>query len=140
MIKQLAQGYMQSNMMDPEILFIIYNSKSLTEMRELAMKSIREKKLENNQLQQLQQQLEQAQQQQQEMQKQLEASTKKIAMLNEKKLNIEQQNNQLGYYKIEKDAELRNRELDIMEQKNKLEMAQLFDSNPNNDEVDHRRL
>jgi hypothetical protein len=143
MIKQLAQGYMQSNMMDPEILFIIYNSKSLTEMRELAMKSIREKKLENNQLQQLQQQLEQAQKQQQEMQKQLEASTKKIAMLNEKKLNIEQQNNQmdqeLGYYKIEKDAELRSRELDIMEQKNKLEMAQLFDANPNNDEVDHRR-
>lgn len=144
MIKQLAQGYMQSNMMDPEILFIIYNSKSLTEMRELAMKSIREKKIENNQLQQLQQQLEQAQQQQKEMQKQLEASTKKIAMLNEKKLNIEQQNNQmdqeLGYYKIEKDAELRNRELDIMEQKNKLEMAQLFDTNPNNDEVDHRRV
>jgi septal ring factor EnvC (AmiA/AmiB activator) len=144
MIKQLAQGYMQSSMMDPEILFIIYNSKSLTEMRELAMKSIREKKIENNQLQQLQQQLEQAQQQQKEMQKQLEASTKKIAMLNEKKLNIEQQNNQmdqeLGYYKIEKDAELRNRELDIMEQKNKLEMAQLFDSNPNNDEIDHRRV
>lgn len=144
MIKQLAQGYMQSNMMDPEILFIIYNSKSLTEMRELAMKSIREKKIENNQLQQLQQQLEQAQQQQKEMQKQLEESTRKIAMLNEKKLNIEQQNNQmdqeLGYYKIEKDAELRSRELDIMEQKNKLEMAQLFDTNPNNDEVDHRRV
>jgi hypothetical protein len=144
MLKQLAQGYMQSSMMDPEILFIIYNSKSLTEMRELAMKSIREKKIENNQLQQLQQQLEQAQQQQKEMQKQLEASTKKLAQLNERKLNIEQQNNQmdqeLGYYKIEKDAELRSRELDIMEQKNKLELAQLFDSNPNNDEVDHRRV
>jgi hypothetical protein len=143
MLKQLAQGYMQSSMMDPEILFIIYNSKSLTEMRELAMKSIREKKIENNQLQQLQQQLEQAQQQQKEMQKQLEASTKKLAQLNERKLNLEQQNNQmdqeLGYYKIEKDAELRSRELDIMEQKNKLEMAQLFDTNPNNDEVDHRR-
>ena len=143
MLKQLAQGYMQSSMMDPEILFIIYNSKSLTEMRELAMRSIREKKLENNQLQQLQQQLEQAQQQQKEMQKQLEASTKKLAQLNERKLNLEQQNNQmdqeLGYYKIEKDAELRSRELDIMEQKNKLEMAQLFDANPNNDEVDHRR-
>ena len=144
MIKQLAQGYMASNLMDPEILFIIYNSKSLTEMRELAMKSIREKKLENNQLQQLQQQLEQAQQQQKEMQKQLEASTKKVTQLNERKLNIEQQNNQmdqeLGYYKIEKDAELRSRELDIMEQKNKLELAQLFDSNPGNDEVDHRRI
>ena len=144
MIKQLAQGYMQSNMMDPEILFIIYNSKSLTEMRELAMKSIREKKIENNQLQQLQQQLEQAQQQQKEMQKQLEESTRKIAMLNEKKLNIEQQNNQmdqeLGYYKIEKDAELKNRELDIIEQRNKLEAAQLLDNNPNNDEVVNNRI
>jgi len=80
----------------------------------------------------------------QQMQKQLEASTKKIAMLNEKKLNIEQQNNQmdqeLGYYKIEKDAELKNRELDIIEQRNKLEAAQLLDNNPNNDEVVNRRI
>ena len=64
-------------------------------------------------------------------------------MLNEKKLNIEQQNNQmdqeLGYYKIEKDAELKNRELDIIEQRNKLEAAQLLDNNPNNDEVVNRR-
>jgi hypothetical protein len=37
-------------------------SKSLTEMREAAIKSLREKKAENNQLQQLQQQLEEAQQ------------------------------------------------------------------------------
>ena len=77
------------------------------------------------------------------MQRQLEASTKKLAQLNEKKLNIEQQNNQmdqeLGYYKIEKDAELKNRELDIIEQRNKLEAAQLLDNNPNNDEVVNRR-
>jgi hypothetical protein len=78
------------------------------------------------------------------MQKQLEQSTKKLAQLNEKKLNIEQQNNQmdqeLGYYKIEKDAELKNRELDIIEQRNKLEAAQLLDNNPNNDEVVNRRV
>jgi hypothetical protein len=77
------------------------------------------------------------------MQKQLEQSTKKLAQLNEKKLNIEQQNNQmdqeLGYYKIEKDAELKNRELDLIEQRNKLEAAQLLDNNPNNDEVVNRR-
>jgi hypothetical protein len=66
-----------------------------------------------------------------------------LAQLNEKKLNIEQQNNQmdqeLGYYKIEKDAELKNRELDLIEQRNKLEAAQLLDNNPNNDEVVNRR-
>ena len=143
MIKQLAMQFAGSNLVDPETLFIMATSKSLTEMREAAIKSLREKKAENNQLQQLQQQLEEAQQNMQQMQKQLEQSTKKLAQLNEKKLNIEQQNNQmdqeLGYYKIEKDAELKNRELDIIEQRNKLEAAQLLDDNPNNDEVVNRR-
>lgn len=143
MIKQLAMQFAGSNLVDPETLFIMATSKSLTEMREAAIKSLREKKAENNQLQQLQQQLEEAQQNMQQMQRQLEASTKKLAQLNEKKLNIEQQNNQmdqeLGYYKIEKDAELKNRELDIIEQRNKLEAAQLLDNNPNNDEVVNRR-
>lgn len=144
MIKQLAMQFAGSNLVDPETLFIMATSKSLTEMREAAIKSLREKKAENNQLQQLQQQLEEAQQNMQQMQKQLEQSTKKLAQLNEKKLNIEQQNNQmdqeLGYYKIEKDAELKNRELDIIEQRNKLEAAQLLDSNPNNDEVVNNRI
>ena len=144
MIKQLAMQFAGSNLVDPETLFIMATSKSLTEMREAAIKSLREKKAENNQLQQLQQQLEEAQQNMQQMQKQLEQSTKKLAQLNEKKLNIEQQNNQmdqeLGYYKIEKDAELKNRELDIIEQRNKLEAAQLLDNNPNNDEVVNRRV
>ena len=143
MIKQLAMQFAGSNLVDPETLFIMATSKSLTEMREAAIKSLREKKAENNQLQQLQQQLEEAQQNMQQMQKQLEQSTKKLAQLNDKKLNIEQQNNQmdqeLGYYKIEKDAELKNRELDIIEQRNKLEAAQLLDNNPNNDEVVNRR-
>ena len=144
MIKQLAMQFAGSNLVDPETLFIMATSKSLTEMREAAIKSLREKKAENNQLQQLQQQLEQAQQNMQQMQKQLEQSTKKLAQLNEKKLNIEQQNNQmdqeLGYYKIEKDAELKNRELDIIEQRNKLEAAQLLDNNPNNDEIVNNRI
>lgn len=143
-IKQLAMQFAGSNLVDPETLFIMATSKSLTEMREAAIKSLREKKAENNQLQQLQQQLEEAQQNMQQMQKQLEQSTKKLAQLNEKKLNIEQQNNQmdqeLGYYKIEKDAELKNRELDIIEQRNKLEAAQLLDNNPNNDEVVNNRI
>lgn len=139
LIKQLAMQLAGSNQVDPEILFIVSTSKSLTEMKELTLKSIREKKIENNQLQQLQQQLQQAQQNMQEMQKQLEQSTKKIAQLNEKKLNIEQQNNQMdqeiAYAKIQAEKELKDRELDLIEQRNKLEVAQLFDQNPNNDAI-----
>lgn len=139
LIKQLAMQLASSNQVDPEILFIVSTSKSLTEMKELTMKSIREKKIENNQLVQLQQQLEQAQTNMKQMQKQLEESTKKIAQLNEKKLNIEQQNNQMdqevAYAKIKADKEVKDRELDLIEQRNKLEAAQLFDNNPQNDAI-----
>lgn len=138
-IKQLSTAYMQSNMMDPEILMIISTSKSLTEMKELAMKAIKEKKMENAQLQKLQQMLEEAQRQQQELQKQLEKSTQKITQLNERKLAIEQQDNnarqQIDWFKIKADAQNKERELDLIEQRNKLEVAQLYDNNPNNDAI-----
>ena len=143
-IKQIAASYMQSNMMDPEILFIIQTAKSLTEMKDLALKSIREKKIENDQIQQLQQQLQQAQEQQKQMQKQLEESTRRIAQLNERKMQLDQQNMQLDqeieYAKIKSNEEIKNRELDLIEQRNKLEMAQLLDNNPNNDEVQNRKF
>lgn len=143
LIKQLAMQLAGSNQVDPEILFIVSTSKSLTEMKELTLKSIREKKIENNQLIQLQQQLQQAQQNMQEMQKQLEQSTKKIAQLNEKKLNIEQQNNQMdqeiAYAKIQAEKELKDRELDLIEQRNKLEAAQLFDNAKQNDAINFNK-
>lgn len=144
LIKQLAMQLVSNNQFDPELLLIVSTSKSLTEMKELAMKSIREKKLENSQIQQLTQQLEQAQQQQKQMQKQLEESTRKIAQLNEKKLNIELRDQQIDqeieYAKIRSNEEIKMRELDLIEQRNKLEAAQLLDNNPNNDEVINNRL
>ena len=143
LIKQLAMQLAGSNQVDPEILFIVSTSKSLSEMKELTLKSIREKKIENNQLIQLQQQLQQAQQNMQEMQKQLEQSTKKIAQLNEKKLNIEQQNNQMdqeiAYAKIQAEKEFKDRELDLIEQRNKLEAAQLFDNAKQNDAINFNK-
>lgn len=143
-LKAMAASYMQSNMMDPEILLIITKSDSITEMYELAMQSIRAKKIENNQLVQLQQQLEAAQQQQAQLQKQLEQSTKKIAQLNELELNLKRQENQmqqeLGFYKVETDKALRERELDLMEKRGKIEAMQVLDLNPNNDEVNYKRI
>ena len=143
LIKQLALQLVGSNQFDPEILMIVSTSKSLTEMKELSMKCIKEKKLENDQIQQLTQQLQQAQEQQKQMQKQLEESTRKIAQLNEKKLNLEQQNNQMDqeieYAKIRSNEDLKNRELDLIEQRNKLEAAQLMDDNPNNDAIKNNK-
>lgn len=130
---------MKSNMMDPEILLILSTSKSLTEMKELALQAIKDKKLENDQVRQLGEQLQQAQQQMQQMQKQLEASTKKIAQLNEKKMQIEQQDNQMrqsiDWFVARTDDENKKKELELIERRNKLEAIQLIDNNPNNDEI-----
>ena len=144
LIKQLAMQLAGQNMIDPTILMIVSTSKSLTEMRNMVQKSIKEKAVENNQLQQLSQQLEEAQKNMQQMQKQLEQSTRKIAQLNEKKLSMEQEDNrtqqEINWYKVQSDAEIRNRELDLIEQRNKLEAAQMLDSNPHNDEIANQRI
>ena len=76
LLKQVALQLASQSQVDPEILLIVTTSKSLTEMNEAVRKSIREKKIENNQLQQLTQQLEQAQNQVNQLQTQLEKSTK----------------------------------------------------------------
>lgn len=141
LLKQVALQLASQSQVDPEILLIVTTSKSLTEMNEAVRKSIREKKIENNQLQQLTQQLEQAQNQVNQLQAQLEKSTKQITQLNDKKLAIEQQDNQMrqqiDWFKAQTDRQFKETQVEAMREKNKLEAAQLLDNNPNNDEVDN---
>lgn len=144
-IRQMAMQLASQNQVDPEILMIVAHSKSLTEMYESVSKSIQQKKIENNQLMQLQQQLEQASQQVQQLQQQLESNTKKIAQYNEDKLNIERADNetknQIAWFDVKSKADAKDRELDIMEQKNKLEMLQVVaDDGKNNDAIDHDKV
>jgi len=54
-LKQLATELTKSGQADPTLIVIISTSKSLTEMKEGVLKAISERKLENNQIQQLQQ-------------------------------------------------------------------------------------
>ena len=144
LLKQMAIQLSSQNQVDPEILVIVSTSKSLTEMQEAVLKSIHEKKLENNQLQQLQQQLDQAQKNIQDLQRQLEASTKKITQLNERKMQIEAEDNKMdqsiAYYKINTEKELKEKELELVRERNKLEAAELLDANKQNDEVANRKI
>ena len=78
------------------------------------------------------------------MQKQLEESTKKITQLNERKMAIEQQNNQqrasIDWFKVKSDADYKKKELDLMEKRNKIETLELVDNNPKNDEVQDAKI
>lgn len=128
--------------MDPEILVQITTASSLSEMKKAVLETVRAKKTENDQLAQLQQALQEAQTQQQELQKQLEKSTQQIIKFNEKKLAIEEQNNameqEIARYKIDVQRELKERELDLIENRNKIEAMELLDNNPANDEVENK--
>lgn len=139
MIKQLALQLAGSQQVDPEILLIVTTSKSLTEMKELTLKSIREKKLENNQLGQLQQALQQAQDQQKQLQQQLDQATKKLASLNEQKIRLDANNaeedRRIKWYEAQTKREFNEGQLELIKRRNELEAAQLLDDNPNNDEV-----
>lgn len=138
-IKQYALEYTKSQQIDPLDMVTIATSNSLTEMRDLMYKSAERKKKENDQFAELTKQYEQAQQQIKDLTKQLDASTKKLQQLDEKKLAIEQQDNQMRqnieWFKAKADAEYKEKQLDLIKQRNKLEAAQLFDDNKRNDEV-----
>ena len=129
----------KGGMVDPDILIAVSTSTSLTEMKLAVAKSIKNKKEENNQLQQLSQQSQQAQQQLKEMQGELQKATQQVQQLNAEKLNLDKQklkqDYDLGILKITTDKDYKGEMTEIEKRRVELEALQLIDNNPKNNEV-----
>ena len=138
-IKQLTMELTKGGMVDPDILIAVSTSTSLTEMKIAVAKSIKNKKEENNQLQQLSQQSQQAQQQLKELQAAFEKAQAKIESLNEAKLQIDREKIQKNYetdmFKIKTAKEFNEQKIAQEKRRVDVEALQLIDTNPNNDEV-----
>ena len=138
-IKQLSMELTKGGMVDPDILIAVSTSTSLTEMKLAVAKSIKNKKEENNQLQQLNQQSQQAQQQLKELQAAFEKAQAKIESLNEAKLQIDREKIQKNYetdmFKIKTAKEFNEQKIEQEKRRVDVEALQLIDNNPNNDEV-----
>ena len=138
-IKQLTMELTKGGMVDPDILIAVSTSTSLTEMKLAVAKSIKNKKEENNQLQQLNQQSQQAQQQLKELQAAFEKAQAKIESLNEAKLQIDREKIQKNYetdmFKIKTTKEFNEEKIAQEKRRVDVEALQLIDNNPNNDEV-----
>ena len=138
-IKQLTMELTKGGMVDPDILIAVSTSTSLTEMKLAVAKSIKNKKEENNQLQQLNQQSQQAQQQLKELQAAFEKAQAKIESLNEAKLQIDREKIQKNYetdmFKIKTAKEFNEQKIAQEKRRVDVEALQLIDTNPNNDEV-----
>ena len=138
-IKSMLPDLIKSGLVSADIIFEAVTAKSLTQLKLAVKKALAKQKQENNQLQQLSQQLEQAQQQNQELQKQLQQAQQQIKSLNEQKMQLDQKKIQLEYqvdwFKVQADKAYRDRQLDIEEERTKIELAQMRDGNPYNDKI-----
>ena len=138
-IKAIVPEFIKGGIVSPDIIVDIMTSKSLTDMKTKVKQSIKKQKEENNQIQQLTQQLEEAQSQLQQLQQQLQKYEQKIEQLNEAKLQIEQQKIQLQYqvedFKAKTDRTYKETQAENDTKRTEIELMQLYDGNPYNDEV-----
>lgn len=138
-IKSTLPDLIKSGLVSADIIFEALTAKSLTELKYTVKKAIEKQKAENNQLQQLQQKLEETSQQLQQAQQELQKAQQKAESLNEQRMQLDQQKIQLEYqvnwYKAQTDRTYKDRQLDIEDQRTKVELAQLNDGNPYNDKI-----
>ena len=138
-IKATLPDLIKSNLVSPDILMEIMTSKSLTEMKTTVKKSLRKQKEENNQMQQLAQQVEELQNNLQQAQQQLQQAQSKIESLNEAKLQIEREKNQMQFqlddYKNKTDRTFKENQAENDTKRTEIELMQLYDGNPYNDKV-----
>ena len=138
-IRALVPEFIKGGIVSPDILMEIMTAKSLSEMKSTVNKSIKKQKAENNQLQQLTQQVEELQNNLQQAQQQLQQAQSKIESLNEAKLQIEREKNQMQFqlddYKNKTDRTYKESQAENDNKRTEIELMQLYDGNPYNDEV-----
>ena len=138
-IRALIPEFIKGGIVSADILMDIMTAKSLSEMKSKVNKSIKKQKAENNQIQQLTQQVEELQNQLQQAQQQLQQAQAKVESLNEAKLQIEREKNQMQYqlddYKNKTDRSFKETQAENDTKRTEIELMQLYDGNPYNDEV-----
>lgn len=138
-IQALVPEFIKSGQLPADILFEVMTSKSLSEMKYKVKKALKIQKEENNQLQQLNQKLEETTQQAQQLQQELQKAQQEIKKLDEQRIKLETDKMNLEYkvdwFKAQTDKAYRERQLDIEEKKVDIEITQLRDGNPYNDQI-----
>lgn len=138
-IKQVLPDFIKGGIVPADILMDIMTAKSLTDMKTMVKLGIRKQKAENNQIQQLTQQLEQLQGNLQQTTQQLQQAQAKIESLNETKMQLEQAKlklqNEVEMFKAKTDRTYKEASAANDSKRTEIELMQLYDGNPYNDEV-----
>ena len=139
LIKQLIPEFIKAGNIDPSAIIEAITSRSLTEMKNKITSSLNKQKEEANVIGQLQQQVEQLNQELQKSQNQLQQYQSKLESLNEAKLQLEQQkiksDSEINWYKAKADRKYKEGTIENDSKRVEVEIAQMYDGNPNNNEV-----
>ena len=138
-LKQMIPEFVKSQALAPDIIFEAMTSKSLSDLKYKVKKAMQIQKEENNQIQQLSQKLEESQQQVKQLQQELQKTQQKVQQLDESRLKLEQEKIQLDYqvnwFKAQTDRTYRNEQIEVDKKKIDIELLQLKDGNPYNDQI-----
>lgn len=138
-LKAIIPEFVKVGAIPPDLIMEALTCQSLTDFKIRVKKAFEKQKAENNQLQKLQQESEQLQQQLQEASKQIKEAQTKIQSLNEAKLKLEAEKNkaevELNWYKAKTDRQYKEAKAEQDAKRTRIELLQLHDGNPYNDEV-----
>ena len=138
-VKSLLPEFIKSQSLDPADIIEALTSKSMSDLKYKISSSMKRKKKEMDQTSQLQQQLEemnqqlqQATQQNQQLQQQLDNVNKSNYQLEQEKFRAEME---IDWFKARSDDKYKTGSLDINKKKVDVEIKQMYDGNPYNNEV-----
>lgn len=138
-LRALIPEFIKAGSMDAEIAVEAATTKSYSQLKQDLHTAIRRQEKKNGQLQQTLQQLQELQQQLQQTQQQLQKAEQKVQQLNEAKLQIEKEkaasDAKIEMYKAQTDRTYKEAITRNDNRRTELELAQIHDGNPYNDEV-----
>lgn len=136
-IKAMNLELIKAGQVDAEIIFNTIGCKSLTDYKAKSIEAIQRRKEEISQQSQLEQQLQQYDQAVKDLQTQLQQLQKENQNLQTQLQQVESnsEENRIEWYKAKADDEYKKEKNEIEKNKVKLELAQMFDNNPHNNEV-----
>lgn len=138
-VQQIAMEFIKSGQVSPDIMVETLNTKSVTEYKSKLKKALNTQGKINAQFEKLQQQLEQSAQQLQEYEGQIKEMAKKLDQYSDsdqqlKKMELEYKK-EIEWYKAKTMRDYYDNKADVDKQKVQIELKQLSDGNPYNDQV-----
>lgn len=138
-LKGIVLELIKGGMIEPDIAVNAMTSRSLSELKDIVSKAWAKKKKENDTIAQLQQQLQQYQQQLQQLGQQNQQLQNKVESLNESKIQLEKEkikaDSEIRWYMARTERDFKTSQVENDSKKIEIELAQIYDGNPYNDQV-----